>query len=204
MAKIIYVQSKCIQVLCVKQQTLVGWTGQVWGWGGGPCTIPKTRYLRSSRSMKFSDSIATGDILQNAFINILSFRQRCMLERIISTSRWGNWCSEKSPRLPPRASETKTPPCCVSPQLEFFPHPATTMIVLALFTPVDKTPLSLPSHGGHLRGWGYFGRRKSSRSPLVDVPGKKEWKTHCLLGLQFFFFKIHSFYKEFICEYPRI
>ena len=38
------------------------------------------------------------------------------------------------------------------PSLSFFPHAATTMIVLALFTPVDKTPLSLPSHGGHLRG----------------------------------------------------
>lgn len=172
--------------------------------GGSPCTIPKTRYLRSSRSMKFSDSIATGDILQNAFINIWSSRQRCMFERIISTSRWGNWCSEKSPRLPPRASETKTPPCCVSPQLEFFPHPATTMIVLALFTPVDKTPLSLPSHGGHLRGWGYFGRRKSSRSPLVDVPGKKRVENALPVTTPIFFFKINSFYKEFICEYPRI
>ena len=90
-------------------------------------------------------------------------------------SRW-NGCS---PRLPPRASETKTLPCCFSPRLEFSPSSCTCDWFSFVYSGGENSALSPVSETkGILEGgraqeapwWTFQGEKKELETLPVLTP----------------------------------
>ena len=212
-----------------------GWPelGKFWGrgWHGSSHTIPITEYIRSSRSLKLSDVIATADIFlflyikkswphphdmwdlssptrdrtltpcigrqslnhwtagelqhQLMFHNMLLFgppdNTLCLIG-LSPFSRWENGCS---PGLPPRASETKTLPCCFSSWLEFSPSSCTCDCISFVYSGGENSAVSPFSQWSPLRPRVFWKEKELKKPPGGHSREKRSWK-RCLLWLWFF------------------